>query len=111
MRAITFQWQPAGTAMAKCGQSNQVCKLLVVPVAAAVIAPTSELAQEKGLNLHEASTTGDHNVLDTGKRLELGATGEDRGILPDAKLLKEVCASASCMRSGEVSSYRGNLEG
>lgn len=64
-------------------------------------------------DVHEAGAARDHNVLDIGKRLVLGAAGQDRSILPDAELLEEVDAATSCKRSGEGQSicYFGRRRG
>lgn len=39
---------------------------------------------------HEASSSSDHDILDIWQRFELGATSQDRGLLPDTKILKEL---------------------
>ncbi len=49
--------------------------------------------RESGV-LHEAGAAGDHDVLDIRQRLELGAAREQRGVLPDAKVLEEAIATA-----------------
>lgn len=44
-------------------------------------------------NLHEASSSGDHDVLDIGEGFKLGGAGQERGILPNTKVLKELPAT------------------
>lgn len=41
---------------------------------------------------HEAGATSDHNVLDIGMRLKLGAARQDGRTLPDVGVLEEVVA-------------------
>lgn len=43
---------------------------------------------------HEASSSGNHDVLDIWKRLKLGGALEDRRLLPDAIVLKEAVSPA-----------------
>lgn len=46
------------------------------------------------MDLHETRSACDHDVLDVWQRLEFRGPREDWGLLPDAKVLKEVLASA-----------------
>lgn len=55
--------------------------------------------------LHEAGSSGDHDVLHIWQRLEFGGPRQDWGLLPDAEVLEEVLAGAidTCRtRSGLV---------
>lgn len=45
-------------------------------------------------DLHEAGSSGDHDVLHIWQRLEFGRPRQDWGLLPDAEVLKEVLAGA-----------------
>lgn len=45
-------------------------------------------------DLHEAGSSGDHDVLHIWQRLEFGCASQYWGLLPDAKVLKEVLAGA-----------------
>lgn len=59
-------------------------------------------AQHADEDVHEARSTGDHDILDIGVRLELGRAREDRGILPDAEVLEELLARDALWRTWRV---------
>lgn len=48
-----------------------------------------------GKGIHEAGTAGDHDILDIGKRLELGRAGENGSSLPDAVVFEKGVVLAS----------------
>lgn len=55
----------------------------------------TDKAQCQDRNLHEACTTGNHDVLDIGQRLELGASLEKGSILPYTDILKKLAVAVA----------------
>lgn len=53
---------------------------------------TPDLFSSEG-NLHEASASSNHDILDIRQRLEFGAALENGGLLPHAIILKEAGSS------------------